>query len=147
MNRHYKYLKLAALPLMLLQFEALSQDAGRTFSTLVEYHLKTIRNRDVEGLLSTVHDSVTLIFPDGNKLVSKKKFEAFHREWFADENWKMNTTILNTVEAPTISYAFVRYAYQDNESGPHRENYLLLIFKKVQGHWLLLHDQNTRLPN
>jgi ketosteroid isomerase-like protein len=136
-----------ALLITLLAATGLRQAENQPFSVVLDSHLKAIQVRDLVGLLATVHDSVTLIFPDGRALVSKSEFASFHKEWFADKKWKMEFTILKKTETQSISYALVRYKYWDTEHGDPRENFLMLIFKSENDRWLLLHDQNTKILN
>jgi len=119
------------------------------YDATLKIHLDAIQNHDLTALLSTVHDSVTLIFPNGSRLKSKKEFASFHQNWFNDSTWTLSPAILNTIKSDSVSYSLIRYQYNDIDSmgtriNP-RSNYLLLIFKQGADGWKLVHDQNTRI--
>jgi ketosteroid isomerase-like protein len=118
------------------------------YDVALKMHLDAIQNHDLSSLLSTVHDSVTLIFPNGQLLKSKKEFADFHEGWFKANNWSLSPTIEKTIKSDSVSYSLVRYQYEDIDSAgirsKPRSNYLLLVFKRDQG-WKLIHDQNTRI--
>ncbi len=119
------------------------------YDSTLQIHLKAIKDRDLTTILYTVHDSVELIFPNGQILKSKSAFGNFHKEWFADQNWLMQPGIVKSVKSDSISYSLIRYKYHDIDSvgsliNP-RETYLMLVFKLEAEGWKLIHDQNTRI--
>jgi len=119
------------------------------YDATLKIHLDAIQNHDLSALLSTVHDSVTLIFPNGQRLKSKKEFASFHQNWFNDSTWTLRPTILKNIQSDSVSYSLIEYQYNDIDSmgtriNP-RSNYLLLVFKHTSDGWKLIHDQNTRI--
>jgi ketosteroid isomerase-like protein len=119
------------------------------YDATLKIHLDAIQNHDLTALLSTVHDSVTLIFPNGQRLKSKKEFASFHQNWFNDSTWTLRPAILKTIKSDSVSYSLIQYQYNDIDSmgtriNP-RSNYLLLVFKQGTDGWKLVHDQNTRI--
>lgn len=125
------------------------QKVTADFKTTLSNHLKSISDKDLKGIEATVSDSVTLIFPDGEVLKSKKKFVEFHINWFKDLNWEMKTRILQLREEPQLAYALVEYQltnYTDAHQIKSRSTtLLLLIFEKQNEVWKLIHDQNTKI--
>ena len=121
------------------------------FTTTLHTHLKSITDKDLKGIESTVADSVTLIFPNGEVLKSKKKFVDFHFDWFKDPNWEMVTEVLQTKESSSLAYALVKYqltSYTDQHQLKSKSTtYLLLIFEKQKTDWKLIHDQNTKISS
>lgn len=119
------------------------------FKTILSKHLKAISERNLDDIISTIADSVTLIFPDGEMLTSKQSFIDFHKEWFKDPTWKMTTTTLSTSEGKELSYGLVKYRFTkgsaDGATQSQSDTYLLLVFKRQKNGWKLIHDQNTRI--
>jgi len=125
------------------------QESGLDYDANLKKHLEAIQRRDLNSILSTVGDSVNLIFPNGQKLNSKKEFADFHEGWFKDSSWNLKPTVLRTVKSDSIGYSLIRYQYTDvdslgNPTKP-RSNYLMLLFKRDNEGWKLIHDQNTRI--
>jgi len=143
---------LSALILLMLLVACTKQRAPSNhpdYDATLKSHLDAIQNHDLPALLSTVHDSVTLIFPNGQRLKSKKEFSAFHQNWFNDSTWTLRPAILKTIKSDSVSYSLIQYQYNDIDSmgtriNP-RSNYLLLVFKQGTDGWKLVHDQNTRI--
>lgn len=134
---------------LILSCEKNTQSIREDYNATLKIHLEAIQNRDLNAILETVHDSVTLIFPDGQLLKSKEKFADFHRDWFADKKWSMNPVVLKTNQSDSLSYSLIRYQYNDLDSlgnaiNP-RSTYLMLTFKLESNGWKLIHDQNTRI--
>lgn len=119
------------------------------FRSTLDYHLKSISGRDLKGIDATVADSVTLIFPDGDLLKTKKNFLEFHINWFKDMNWEMSTQVLQSKEELQLAYALVKYQLtgytEDHKIKSKSTTYLLLIFEKQKEGWKLIHDQNTKV--
>lgn len=117
------------------------------FKDTLELHLQSIRDKNIEVFLSTVNsDDVTLIMPDGNIIDEKEKFEAFHKDWFMDDDWNMSYEILKIIESIEMCSALLKVDYKDCDADgkPIRIHYYLnLVFKKYNDQWLLVLDQNT----
>ncbi|MFI7599872.1 YybH family protein [Actinoplanes sp. NPDC049681] len=116
------------------------------FAAALEQHLATINARDVEGFLATVHDDVTVIAPNGRVLAGREEVGAFHRDWFGDPDWSWKLEPLRRTEAGDTAVATYAVTYDDLDAGgrPYTMTYVLtLVFARLGGAWLLLHDQNT----
>jgi uncharacterized protein (TIGR02246 family) len=129
--------------------EKQSPNSTTDYDATLKTHLDAIQNHNLESILSTVHDSVTLIFPNGQRLKSKKEFANFHANWFKDSTWSFSPEILRTIKSDSVSYSLIQYQYMDidsmgNRANP-RSNYLMLVFKHESDGWKLIHDQNTRI--
>jgi len=109
-------------------------------------HLAAVRGRDLTAYLDTVHDDVTVVLPNGRLLRGKDDVGAFHRDWFADPDWRMETEVVSTAEAGDTGAVVLRVDYHDVDGSgtPYSKAYLLsLVFARTGGRWRLLHDQNT----
>jgi uncharacterized protein (TIGR02246 family) len=119
------------------------------FAEAVDRHLATVGGRDLDGYLATVHDDVSLIMPDGRLVEGRAAVAAVHRDWFDDPDWSWDLTPVRTVQAQDTGVAVVGVEYHDvDQAGQsYTIRYLLsLTFARLDGAWLLLHDQNTPTP-
>lgn len=117
-----------------------------SFEEAVSAHLDTVRNRDLAGFKETIDDSVTVILPNGDLLSGREEVESFHADWFDDPDWKMTTKIVSSQsdEDTGIQIHEVTYDDLDGEGEPYSMSYVLsLSFRRKDGRWLLVHDQNT----
>lgn len=108
----------------------------------VSAHLAAIAARDLDAYLATVHDDVSIILPNGKLITGRKAVADFHKDWFADTDWTMQTEVVHEAKAENTTVVVVDVDYHDldMEGRPYSKQYLLsLVF--VDG--LLLHDQNT----
>ncbi|HIW62442.1 MAG TPA: SgcJ/EcaC family oxidoreductase [Candidatus Stackebrandtia excrementipullorum] len=116
------------------------------FDESVAAHLDTVRQRDLPGFSATIADDVTVILPNGTLLSGREEVEEFHKGWFEDPDWKMTTTVASTRsddETGTVIYD-VTYDDLDGDGEPYSMSYVLsLSFRRKDGKWLLVHDQNT----
>lgn len=118
------------------------------FNATLDAHLQAITQRDLPTLLETVSDRAdfSVIFPDGGRLVGKPAYEAMHREWFADPDWHMTFSEVSRWEREDMAGVLLRYDYRDRPepgTGNPRQRFLFLLFERIDGRWLLVHDQNT----
>ena len=146
LNRYLRAFTLAAATL----FSAAPATASADFDETLRIHLQAIQERDLEGLLATVADQPepTVIFPDGKLLRGKPAYRAVHVDWFADDQWRMEFSEVSRVVASDQATVLLRYEYRDVPEpgqGNPRSTYLVLVFQRIGGQWLLVHDQNTRI--
>ncbi|KAB3529503.1 hypothetical protein F8154_14665 [Alkaliphilus pronyensis] len=117
------------------------------FRNTLELHLDSMKNKNLNKFISTVRlEDIILIMPNGTLIREKDKFLELHRSWFEDNDWSLNYEIINIEEASEMAYALININYNDcDEKGNIiKMNYFLnLIFRKYEGMWLLIYDQNT----
>lgn len=121
----------------------------KDFQETLRTHLTAVETRDLSALMPTIADSITVILPNGSTLHTRNEFEKLHVEWFKETNWKWTPSVIKTTVSPSVCFADVIYQYDEKDStgtvSSNRKTHLLLIFKKIYGQWLLVHDQNTRI--
>lgn len=116
--------------------------AGPPLRATVDAHLRAIETRSLDALLATVDDrDVLVILPNGKTIGSRAELEAMHRAWFAETDWTMKLTVERVVETAELGYALTTYTYTDPQGT--RSRWLLLVFRRTNGAWKLIHDQNT----
>ena len=116
------------------------------FTTAVEAHLATVERRDIAGFAATVHPDVTVVLPAGRILTGRDQVTEYHRGWFADPDWRMDTTEerIHVAGGTGLALYTVDYHDIDADGAPTELRYRLsLVFTRGERGWLLLHDQNT----
>lgn len=137
------------LALLIPSLAAARRLPAPSFERTLAAHLAAIRGRDLERLLPTVADDVTLILPGGKLLDGKEAFTKFHEEWFAEKGWTMTFRELRRVETRDLATVLLETEYRDvdDKGAPVvGKSYLAMTFRRAGTRWLLTHDQNTRLP-
>lgn len=116
------------------------------FAEAVQRHLAAVTGRDLDTYLSTVHDDVSLVLLNGTLVEGRAAVGEFHRDWFADPDWSWRLSPARSTTAGDTGVALVAVDYDDldRDGRPYTVRYLLgLAFARVDGTWLLVHDQNT----
>jgi ketosteroid isomerase-like protein len=115
------------------------------FDAALQAHLEAVQARDLAAFEATITraSGMTLIFPDGRALGTRREVLDLHREWFAEAGWTWEPEVVTTTVGTDLAYALVRYRYGDPAGS--RENWLSLVFRLEAGKWRLVHDQNTRV--
>lgn len=119
------------------------------FTEAVERHLAAVTARDLDTYLTTVHEDVSVVLPNGTLVEGRAAVGEFHREWFADPDWSWRLSPTRTATAGDTGVALFTVDYDDldRDGKPYTVCYLLsLAFARVDGTWLLVHDQNTPIP-
>ena len=119
------------------------------FEPALQRHLDSITNRDIETYIEllTQRDDFTIVFPNGYRTTTRDDAIEFHREWFADPNWRMTFDEVTRIESEDTATVMFRTSYRDSEEGTPRDSWLTLYFQLEEGSWLLVHDQNTRIED
>lgn len=118
------------------------------FVQTLQKHLDAVANRDLDALLATVSQKpgLTLVMPNGKIIAGFVAYRDFHQTWFADPDWTFSPKVESTLLTPELCHAAIAVEYKDldREGNPYEQKlYLSLLFRLEQGHWLLVHDQNT----
>jgi uncharacterized protein (TIGR02246 family) len=119
-----------------------------TFQQMVEAYLDAIKNRDLRQLLTviTFDEDIDVILFNGTHFKGRELAANLHSAWFSDPDWKLEAQVVRTVETPELAYAFITADYNDEKlrETPYKaQQYVVLIFRKQNGRWLLTHDQTT----
>ena len=115
------------------------------FDAALRAHLESVQARDLAAFEATItrEPRMTLIFPDGRALRTRREVLELHRDWFAATGWTWEPEVVATTVGADLAHALVRYRYGDPAGS--RENWLSLVFRLEAGEWRLVHDQNTRI--
>jgi len=117
------------------------------FNETLNLHLNSMKNKDLSSFIGTVKvEDITLIMPNGSFISDQDEFINLHKDWFSDEDWSMEYTLVRTEIGSELAFSLISVDYTDcDETGkPVKMNYYLnLIFRNYNDKWLLIHDQNT----
>ncbi|MEZ5895096.1 MAG: nuclear transport factor 2 family protein [Parvularculaceae bacterium] len=132
----------------LMLVSACAQSAPRPdFRAALDAHLSAIAAKDIEAFTPTLtsRDDLMVIFPNGSAIETTQGVVDFHRDWFADDQWRMDPKVVKIIEGDDLSTALLKYDYRDTSDGEPRSSWLVLVFKLEDGAWRLVHDQNTKI--
>jgi len=123
--------------------------ADEDLAVALDAHVKAVQSRDIAALEDTIttDDTLDLILPNGKRTTTRSEYIAFHRAWFKETNWTwtLNPLAVATTNDMAIVTARTRYEERDGPKISWSENWLSLAFRKEDGTWRLIHDQNTRI--
>ncbi len=119
------------------------------FNCTLSKHLDAIQARDFKAFESTITPTkkISFILPNGKFFDDSENFRKMLKDWFAQDGWTFNYKIIAKEHSDTLGYALLLVSYDEKERAGkpyHIDHYLNLIFKKIDGHWYLIHDQNTK---
>lgn len=118
------------------------------FQEAVSDYFKAMRQKDMGIFRDLIADEdwVALILPNGQYITGKAEILSFHEDFFADEDWSMEVSILQQREVGDTGLVLADILYRDvDETGsPYEMRYYLhLLFYCRNGKWQVCHDQNT----
>jgi len=118
------------------------------FVNAVEIHLKVIAERDIQTFAEFLHPDYNciIILPNGGMIEGHDNILNFHKQWFEDQDWRMETKTIDIFITDTTGYVLLDVVYHDLDEGgnPYEMKYFLsLLFVKIDGKWILIRDQNT----
>lgn len=117
----------------------------------LEEHLSALERKDLDAYAATLADEVVLILPDGTVLDGKAAVVELHREMFADDSWTQERTVRRVLSAGSTGWVLIEYRFVvvdgDGTVVSDSRAYFTLTYALVDGRWLVVADQNTRLPS
>ena len=113
-------------------------------------HVAAVQARDLAALERTLTkgDALTLILPNGVRTDTRREFLDFHRQFFASPTWSIRFKVLSKFEGPNYGIINTRSFYSDTDEGQpvNTSSWVTFTFRREDGEWRLIHDQNTRVP-
>ena len=135
-----------ALVLMATAPASAQSDLHATFAA----HAAAVQARDMPALERTLTtgEKLTLILPNGTRTETRKEYLDFHREFFGSPTWSIRFDIMSEMTGPDFAVITTRSFYSDTDNGqPVRtSSWVTFTFRRENGEWRLIHDQNTRVP-
>jgi hypothetical protein len=117
------------------------------FDKALQEHLDAIANRDIEAFKShlTRGDKLYTIVQNGQAFTTPSELIAIHEQWFNDQNWIWEGSVVHKLVGEDMAMALVKYQYRAKAEDEPFSTWLLYIFQLQEGEWRLVHDQNTAL--
>ncbi|MGC1469174.1 MAG: nuclear transport factor 2 family protein [Sphingorhabdus sp.] len=129
---------------------ALAANACKDVETAFAAHAKAVASRDIAALASTLtrDEGLILILPNGKLTKTRNEYLEFHRAFFAEPSWSIAFEPISKLEGKDFAVITTKSRYRDVDDGKPFEssNWVTFGFKRENGCWKLVHDQNTRRP-
>jgi len=124
--------------------------AEQSLDALFAEHVKAVQSRDLPALERTITsgEQLTLILPDGTQTSTRQAYLGFHKEFFSTQSWTIQFEPVSRIVGADFAVLTTKSLYRDSVDGkPYSSrSWVTFTFRKEQGQWRLIHDQNTRLP-
>lgn len=117
------------------------------FDIALQQHFDAISNRDLEAFKShlTSGDTLYTIVQNGHAFTTPSEAIDIHKEWFKDPNWIWEGSVVHKVIGVDMAMALVKYQYRSKADDVPISTWLTYVFQLQEGHWRIVHDQNTAL--
>lgn len=117
------------------------------FDAALQAHFKAISNRDIEAFKShlTKGDILYTIVQNGHAFTTPSETIAIHEQWFKDQNWVWEGSIVHKIVGEDVAMALVKYQYRAKPEDTPVVTWLTYVFQLQDGQWRIVHDQNTAL--
>jgi ketosteroid isomerase-like protein len=117
------------------------------FETALREHFAAIRNRDIDAFKShlTQSDVLYTIVQNGHAFTTRDETIAIHEQWFRDSEWIWEPELVHKVVGKDLAMALVKYHYRAHPHDTPVTTWLIYVFALQDGHWRIVHDQNTAL--
>ncbi|GAA4553697.1 YybH family protein [Amycolatopsis samaneae] len=116
------------------------------FDAAVRAYVSATDAKDVAAMERVLHPGDTIVMPDAVVYPGKEKAMEFFREFFGNPNWTQSFTPIRTVvDGCDTGFVLMDSLYAQPDG--YRSHLLIgLTFTRTHGRWLVLLDQNTRIP-
>lgn len=117
------------------------------FDAALQKHFAAIANRDIEAFEShlTRSDTLYTIVQNGHAYTTPAETIEIHRQWFKDQNWLWEASVVHQVVGEDLAMALVKYRYRAKPEDEPILTWLTYVFRLEDGQWRIVHDQNTAL--
>lgn len=117
------------------------------FDAAVQKHFDAIANRDIEAFKShlTRGDTLYTIVQNGHAFTTPAETIDIHEQWFKDQNWIWEGSVVHKVVGDDMAMALVKYQYRAKADAAPFSTWLVYVFQLQEGQWRIVHDQNTAL--
>ena len=113
-------------------------------------HVAAVQARDLKRLEATLTsgEQLELILPNGTRTATKAAYLDFHRGFFGEKGWTLTFETLSEITSRDLGVITTRSIYRDTQDGKPivSHSVVTFTFRREDGRWKLIHDQNTRLP-
>lgn len=118
------------------------------FAKMIQELFEALKRKDLQQVLSliSVDEDVCQVLLNGAPINGRSAFINLQTAWLADPDWKLDYTILRTIETAEMAYALLLVDYSDptlRDELYNKQHYLSLVFTRKDDRWCLVHDQTT----
>ena len=122
----------------------------REFHAAVQAFLGAVKNRDFQAFERYFRTDLEFkaVLPGGKIFDDVPSFMASQMNWFNGKSGSFDFKVERTEVASDLGAAFAKVSYKDNDvkGNPFAlEIYISFLFRRVDGQWFLIHDQNSVL--
>ena len=117
----------------------------RALDSAIQAYVDTTDARDAEGFADLLHPEVTAIFADGEVLLGRDATMAFIGPFFAAPGWTQTfDEVARQVEGCSTGFVLFDSVYTQGDTVV--PVVIGLTFTRVDGEWLVLHNQDSSGP-
>lgn len=111
----------------------------------LQRHFDAIATRDIEAFAAYLTQGETLytIVQNGHAFTTPAETIAIHEEWFKDQDWVWEGSVVHKIIGEDLALALVKYDYRAKPDDQPLSNWLTYVFELQDGEWRIVHDQNT----
>jgi hypothetical protein len=85
------------------------------------------------------------IVQNGHAFKTSQELIAMHEEWFKDQNWIWEGSVIRKVVGEDLAFALIKYKYRAKKEDKPFSTWLTYVFRLEDNEWRIIHDQNTAL--
>ena len=128
--------------------KAEKQANSKSFHNALRKHLKAVSSRDLAALESMMSPDglMHLIRPSTPIVYTTDKYIKYHKSWFADTNWTLESTITDSKVGEDVGMAVteVMYKVPERDGEPYwNQMTISYVLQKVDGNWFVISDHST----
>lgn len=112
------------------------------FLKTMQNHLEAVSNRDLTALKGTLppDGNMQLVLPGREMTTTAEDFIRYHREWFQDTTWTLESEILDTEIGEKIGIAITEIIYREPEKSYVNKMTVSYALKKIEEKWYVFKD-------
>jgi len=127
--------------------EASDDDCLRRFEATHEEFERAFRVRELDSMMATYHDDVTVVLPDGRSLMTRPEVRAHFKNLFTDTTWTASFTPVRTVVSGCRGAVVVNDVVFEMPSRGYTRRFVnTLTYVHEDGRWQVIVDQSTLAP-
>ena len=117
------------------------------FDKALQDFLDAISNRNIDVYKKhiTKDDELYTIVQNGHAFKTSQELIDMHEEWFKDQNWIWEGSIVRKVVGEDMAFVLIKYEYRAKKEDTPFSTWLTYVFRLEDSEWRIIHDQNTAL--
>ena len=117
------------------------------FDRALQDFLSAISNRNIDKYKKYITKDGTLytIVQNGHAFKTSQELIAMHEEWFKDQNWIWEGSVVRKVVGEDMAFALIKYEYRAKKEDKPFSTWLTYVFRLEDIEWRIIYDQNTAI--